>query len=185
MKILFFDLETTGLKPEKHGIHQMSGRIVIDNEVVEKFNFKVQPNPKALIEDEALSIANVTREKIQAYPEMKIVYNQLIEMLARYVDKFDKKDKFFLCGYNNASFDNQFLRGFFLQNNDNYFGSWFWSNSFDVMVLASKHLASVRYKMPDFKLKTVAKYMGIEVDESRLHDAEYDIELTIGIYNLL
>lgn len=185
MKILFFDLETTGLKPEKNGIHQMSGSIVIDNQIVETFNFNVQPNPKALIEDDALSIANVTRDQIQAYPEMKIVYNQLVEMLAKYVDKFNKTDKFFLCGYNNASFDNQFLRGFFLQNGDNYFGSWFWSNSFDVMVLASKHLAANRCKMPDFKLKTVAKYMGIEVDESKLHDAMYDIELTMGIYNLI
>lgn len=185
MKILFFDLETTGLKPEKHGIHQMSGCIVIDSVVVETFNFRIQPNPKALIEDDALNIANVTREQIQAYPEMKTVYNQFTKILSNYVDKFNKTDKFFLCGYNNASFDNQFLRGFFLQNNDNYFGSWFWSNSFDVMVLASKHLAANRHKMPNFKLKTVAKEMGITVDENKLHDAMYDIELTMNIYNLL
>ena len=30
MKALFFDLETTGTYPGKHGIHQMSGMIVID-----------------------------------------------------------------------------------------------------------------------------------------------------------
>jgi len=185
MKILFFDLETTGLKPERNGIHQMSGSIVIDSLVVETFNFKVQPNPKAEIDQSALDVAGVTKEQVLAYPEMKIIYNQFTEMLAKYVDKFNKTDKFFLCGYNNASFDNQFLRGFFLQNGDNYFGSWFWSNSFDVMVLASKHLAANRYKMPDFKLKTVAKEMGIDVDESKLHDALYDIELTMGIYNLI
>lgn len=27
MKLLFFDLETTGTNPEKHGIHQISGEI--------------------------------------------------------------------------------------------------------------------------------------------------------------
>lgn len=29
---------------------------------------------------------------------------------------------------------------------------------------------------------TVAKYLGIEVDESKLHDAEYDVNLLIQIY---
>ena len=29
MKLLFFDLETTGTNPGKHGIHQISGQIVI------------------------------------------------------------------------------------------------------------------------------------------------------------
>ena len=30
MKLLFFDLETTGTNPGKNGIHQISGEIVID-----------------------------------------------------------------------------------------------------------------------------------------------------------
>lgn len=30
------------------------------------------------------------------------------------LDTYNSKDKFFLVGYNNAAFDNQFLRGFFL-----------------------------------------------------------------------
>jgi DNA polymerase-3 subunit epsilon len=36
--------------------------------------------------------------------------------------------------------------------------------------------------MENFKLKTVAQEMGIEVDESKLHDAKYDLELTYQIY---
>ena len=113
MKLLFFDLETTGTNPGKHGIHQISGQIVIDGIVKESFDFHVQPNPKAIIEDEALAVAGVTREQIAQYPPMATVYAQFIAMLGKYVDKFNKKDKFFLVGYNNAAFDNQFLRGFF------------------------------------------------------------------------
>ena len=64
MKLLFFDLETTGTNPGKHGIHQISGQIVIDGIVKESFDFHVQPNPKAIIEDEALAVAGVTREQI-------------------------------------------------------------------------------------------------------------------------
>jgi DNA polymerase III subunit epsilon len=183
MKILFFDLETTGLKPEKNGIHQISGIIEIDSETKETFNFKVQPNSKSIIEPEALKVANVTIEQIMAYTPMLEIHKQFTDLLGKYCDKFDKNDKFYLCGYNNASFDNNFLRGFFLQNGDNYFGSWFWNNSIDVMVLATYFLMPKRHEMLDFRLKTVAKTLEIEVEESKLHDAFYDIQLTKQIYD--
>lgn len=185
MKLLFFDIETTGVNPAKNGIHQIGGMIEIDGVEKERFDFHVQPNPKAIIEEQALSVAGVTREQVLNYPPMGEVYKELVAMLGRYVDKFNKRDKFFLVGYNNASFDNQFLRGFFLQNGDNYFGSWFWSNSLDVMVLASQHLATRRHEMENFKLATVAKFMGINVNDEALHDAYYDIYQTREIYKLL
>jgi DNA polymerase-3 subunit epsilon len=39
--------------------------------------------------------------------------------------------------------------------------------------------------MKDFKLMTVAQEVGLVVDESRLHDANYDIELTRGVYRIV
>ena len=114
-KLFFYDLETTGLRYWKNGIHQISGAIVIDGELKERFNFKVKPFDKALIEEQALSVANVTESQIMEYPSMNIIYKQIVEMLSKYVDKFDKKDKFHLVGYNNASFDNSFFRAFFVQ----------------------------------------------------------------------
>ena len=185
MKLVFFDLETTGTNPGKHGIHQISGQIVIDGVIKETFDFHVQPNPKALIEDEALKVGNVTREQILAYPPMQQVYQEFVAMLGKYVDKFNKKDKLFLVGYNNAAFDNQFLRGFFLQNGDVYFGSWFWANSIDVMVLASAYLATRRPDMENFKLSTVARTLGVDVQSESLHDAMYDIELTKAVFDIV
>lgn len=185
MKLFFFDLETTGTNPGKHGIHQISGQIVIDGIVKESFDFHVQPNPKAIIEDEALAVAGVTREQIAQYPPMATVYAQLIAMLSKYVDKFNKKDKLFLVGYNNAAFDNQFLRGFFLQNADKYFGSWFWANTLDVMVLATNYLLDIRPDMDNFKLSTVAATLGVQVDGDSLHNALYDIELTKAVFDIV
>lgn len=185
MKIIYYDLETTGLDPKRHGIHQLSGIIVINGVVKCDFALKMQPFAVAEIEPEALKCSNTTPEMLQSYPSMGLVYYQFVDMLGKYANKFDKQDKFFLIGYNNRQFDDQFLRNWFFHNNDKYFGSWFWSNTIDVMVLASQYLMHQRQLMPDFKLKTVAAACGITVDESKLHQAGYDIELTKQIYDCI
>lgn len=185
MKLIFYDLETTGTNCELHGIHQISGMIEIGGEVKESFNFKVQPHKGALINAEALRVGNVTLEEIRAYEPIGTVYSKFVNMLGGYCDKYHRQDKFFLVGYNNASFDNQFLRKWFEVNGDKYFGSWFFSNSIDVMVLASQHLLETRHTMENFKLHSVARACGIDIDETKLHEASYDISLTKQIYDLI
>ena len=184
-KLFFYDLETTGTKYWRNGIHQISGLIVINGVEVEEFNFKVKPFEKAVIEDEALNVAGVTKEDILNYEPMEVVYEKLISILSKYINKFDKLDKFHLVGYNNSSFDNQFLRAYFVQNNDQYFGSWFWVETIDCMVLACNRLKDDRTKLPNFQLKTVAQWLGIKVEENNLHDALYDIRITKQIYDLI
>lgn len=184
-KLFFYDLETTGTNPGRHGIHQISGEIVIDGKSLETFDFKVQPNPKAQIEDAALEVGDVTREQIMAYPPMGQVYTQLVAMLGKYVNKFDKTDKFHLVGYNNRGFDDNFFRGFFLQNGDNFFGSWFWADSIDELVLASTFLADRRAELLNFKLATVADFLGIDTTAGKLHDASFDIFVTKAVFDFI
>lgn len=184
-KLFFYDLETTGTNPGRNGIHQISGEIVIDGKSLETFDFKVQPNPKAQIEDAALAVGGVTLEQIMAYPPMGQIYTQLVTMLAKYVNKYDKTDKFHLVGYNNRGFDDNFFRGFFLQNGDNYFGSWFWADSIDVLVLASTFLADRRAELPNFKLATVADFLGIDTTAGKLHDASFDIYVTKAVFDFI
>lgn len=184
-KLFFYDLETTGVKHWQNGIHQISGIVVIDGKEMERFNFKIQPNPACIIDEEALKIGGITKETLSTYMPMKEGYGQILGLLAKYVDKYNKQDKFHLIGYNNAGFDDKFLRAFFVQMNDSYFNSWFWGNSIDVMVLASYHLRKERTKLKDFKLSTVAAYFGVQVDENKLHDALYDVELTKEIYDTI
>lgn len=181
-KLFVYDLETTGVEYWKNGIHQISGMIVIDGEIKEVFDFKVQPHPQCTIEDEALAVAGVSKEQIMQYPALETVYTSIIAILEKYVDKYNKMDKFHLVGYNIASFDNQFLREFFKQNGDNYFGSWFYPDCLDVYVLASMNLISEREKLINFQQSTVARYLGIEIDENKLHDAEYDISICYEIF---
>lgn len=185
MKKLFYDVETTGLYHWQHVIHQLSGCIEIDGEVTDFFDFKIAPDPRAKIDQAALDIAGKTVEQIMAYPPSAQVHAEFLRLLAKHVDKYNKKDKFFLIGYNNAGFDDNFLSAWFKQNKDDYLFSWFWSSKIDVMVLAGQKLMHQRHEMENFKLSTVAKALGIVVDESKLHDAEYDILLTREIYNIV
>ena len=181
-KIFYFDLETTGVNNNENGIHQISAIIEVGGEVKEELNLFCKPFPNCVIVPEALAVGSVTLETVNAYPPESEAYKTIINTLNEYCDKFDRTDKFHLCGYNNSSFDNQFLRKLWDRCNDKYFGSYFWSDTIDVMVLASYALKDIRHTMKDFKLHSVAKAFGVTVDESKLHDANYDLELTREVY---
>ena len=185
MKYLFFDLETTGVKFWRHGIHQLAGIVEIDGEVKEEFDFKIRPYEKAIIEQDALDIGGVTKQQILNYMPCRQGKIEFTKMLSKYVDRFDPKDKFFLVGYNNAGFDDKFLRVFFELNEDKYFGSWFWAGTLDVMVLASNYLKEERHLMQDFKLGTVAKHLGLDFDPEQAHDGIYDVKATRQIYQII
>lgn len=182
---IFFDVETTGTNHKLNSIHQLSGLIEINDQIVEEFDFKVRPHPKAQIDDAAMHLCGVTEEEIMKYPEMKKVLLGFTKMLSKYIDKYNPKDKAWLIGFNNRAFDDKFLRMFFELCGDKYIGSWFWVDTIDVLCLASQYLLDRRASMPSFKLKRVAKELGIIVEEEKLHDAGYDVHLTREIYRIV
>jgi DNA polymerase III subunit epsilon len=185
IKKVFYDLETTGLLYFKHGIHQIAGIVEIDDEIVERFNYRVRPHRLAEIDQGALNVGKVTKEEILSYPDMDEVHKDLINLLSKYIDRYNPNDKAYLAGFNNSSFDDDFLTIWFEQNDDKFFASWFYPGRLDVMTLASQYLINRRPNMQSFKLKSVAKELGLIVDDSRLHDGVYDVELTRDIYRIV
>ena len=185
MKKFFCDIEMTGTDYSKHGIVQIAGIIVIDGVEKERFNFSIQPFSSDVIDQEALTVNGVAAESLFAAPRLTPhqAYHELITVLSRYVDKFNKRDKFFFIGYN-ARFDVDFLRAFFEKCLDKYFGSWFWFPPIDVMNMAALDLINVRPKLENFKLGTVAVVFDLKADGD-LHDAFTDIKLTMDMFNLL
>jgi len=182
----FYDLETTGLSYKKNSVHHLFGYLEQDGKIVDQIDLKIKPHPKAIIEAKALEVGGVTEETILKYPTILDSVNELKKFLELYVDRFDSKDKIYLVGYNNKKFDDFFLQTLFsLAGDDMSYLCYFWSHSIDVMCLASEALQHRRRKMGNFKLKTVAKELGIVIDESRLHTADYDVELTRNIYNIV
>lgn len=183
--LVFFDTETTGTNPNRHSIHKLSGMVEVDGKVVEKFDFKLKPHPKAEVTSEALAVGRVTEKQIMAYPPYENAYAGFLKMMSKYIDRYNKVDKAWLVGFNNRSFDDVFLRKLFYLCKDEFFGAWFWSDSLDVMVLASQYLMDRRRVMSSFKLVRVAMELGIEVDETKLHDSNYDAYLTREIYRIV
>ncbi len=105
-------------------------------------------------------------------------------MISKHCDRYRKEDKIHFTGWN-ADFDADFVREFFEKNGDPYFGSWFWYPILDVSKLAGLQLAPRRHQMVNFRLTQVARFLNLEVDEAKAHDAMYDIELTMRIFLLL
>ena len=182
---IFYDSETTGLNHKQHCIHQLAGLIEINNEVVQTFDFKMAPHPKAKVEKEALAIAGVTEEIVRSYTDQAIVFKQFKDMLGAYIDPYNTMQKGHLVGFNNRFFDDPFLRMWFELNGDQFIGSWFWNDTLDVIVLASQYLIDRRPHMPSFKQGRVAKELGLKVEDGKLHNALYDVNLTRSIYRIV
>lgn len=180
IKKFFCDLETGGLIPKKNAVLEIGG-IVECAFKEESFHFQCQPFKDDKVEQGALDVNKLTLEKIKTFPHAVDVHKRLIKLLSGYVDRFNREDKLFFIAYN-ADFDSQFLREFFKKAGDKYYGSYFFHPPIDVMGLAAKHLMKDRASMPDFHLSTVAKHMGIEVEEEETHSAMYDIKLTRELY---
>lgn len=185
MKLFFVDLETTGTDRDKHGIHQISGAIVIDGKLMEEFDYHVAPGPSALIDPVALRVCNVTFEQINNYPPMQEVFLLVSIMIHTYINIDDPNDRFFIVGYNSQKFDSGHLAKWFQVNGKlNVFKNAFWLGStLDVMILATAALADKRYLLPDVKQSTIARFLGIDVDEDKLHTSDYDIYLCRAIYH--
>jgi DNA polymerase-3 subunit epsilon len=186
---MFYDLETTGLNPFICGIHQLAGMIEVDGIIVETFNINMKPSEFHIIEPKALETSNLTIDDIMNNPyTQKEGYDEFIRIITKYVNPYVKsteKDRLFRVGFNSAYFDNPFLEQFFKNHNNEFIFTYFYVDSPDVMVLCSNHFMEDRRSFENFKLPTIAKRFGIPVDETRLHEALYDIELTIEVYYIL
>lgn len=184
LKYCFIDLETTGLDKDRHAVIQIAGIIADGDKPYAFFNHRVRPLDNKIIEAEALEVTGLTRKEIGEYAPAHQVHKDLTGTFGEHVDKYDKQDKMFFCGYN-SQFDYGFLRQWFYDLDDQYFGSWFFTPPLDVMQAALLSLRLHRHEMENFKLHSVAKAMNIPVEEKQLHDAMVDVELTLAIWRKL
>ncbi|ALF24748.1 3'-5' exonuclease [Fusobacterium nucleatum] len=176
-KIIFIDTETGGVNPEKAALIQLSGIIRIDKKDVEKFNFYIKPFENSEVTEKALEVQGRTLEELKTdkYVEEKEVYKQFVNLFDKYIDKYDRTDKFVVAGYN-VRFDVDILKAFFQRHGNNFLFSYLDSSMLDPLYsIRLLQIAEVLPVLENNKLETWCKHFGIEL---KAHDSLEDIEAT-------
>lgn len=192
VKYCYCDIETSGTDKIKHAILQLSGSIEIDGEVKENFDWYIEPYPWQEIDPEAMKVNGIDLNNKDIINPKEALF-RFKSILSKYVNFWDKNDKFFFVGYN-AKFDYDFMREFFINgsitDNDrkygNGFGNFFWVPPLDVMNMAAVKTRELRSGLclNNFKLMTIAELFDIKA-EGDYHNALVDIEVTRKLFKKL
>lgn len=179
-KMLWFDTETTGTDPEVHDVLKLAGRIVIDGKVVDSFDLRAQPMDYDSISEKALEVNGLTVEEIRTFPEAKEMYIEFKALMDKYIDNYNKSDKFVPCGQN-VRFDMDFVYQLFKKQGDPYWFSYVFSAPFDTLSMAVMLEVKEGKKIfvPSYKLETLCKRMDVPLDNA--HDALADIDATRAV----
>lgn len=181
MKILWLDVETTGLLAYKQDIIQLSGIVEIDGQIQEEFDFKLAPINVAEIQQSALDVNGRTRAEILSFPDPKEQVVNFCNLMDKYVSRQDKQDNFILAGYNIA-FDRDFLTNLFKRVNQVGIRQYFAYKDFDVYTLV--FMLTYAGKIPqheNMKLATICKHFGLYLDA---HDSLNDIRATREVFQV-
>ena len=185
-KVLWLDVETTGLDCRKHGLREVGFIIEIDGVEVDKGVFKINPftytTKDVEIDDYALEISKVSIEDLKSYDRVSYCFKELMNKLVKYVNVNDKNDCFVIAGYNTA-FDIGFIKEWFKEMGllDSY-KDLFHYKSLDVfsIVFALRHIGL--NSAENDKLETMCNYFGIGIEAN--NDLS-DIEATKKLYELI
>lgn len=185
-KAFYFDVETTGLDNSTAGLTQMAAIVVIDGEEVDSINLDINPytySREVQVSPKALNVTGKTEEMLRDYPQSAVSFHKLVTFLDKYINRYDKTDKFIPVGYN-SQFDMGFLQAWFKDNGHMFFGSYFQYKDVDVFALV-KHLAFLgAINSDNHKLGTMCDKFGVSLGEDA-HDALADIRATRELYRKL
>ena len=184
MKLLHLDCESSGLDPKQNALLQISGIVEVDGKVLQEFDLRLRPHPSAVISPEALRINHLDPERLHD-PERLThdeAYRKLKSIFLTYIDRYDKKDKFYLVGQN-VHFDYGFLLALWERNQDTYLGSFIHYHKIDLIALTAAlrlaHKLPNDERLPSMKLDALCSYFEME---KQTHDSMSDIRQTREIF---
>jgi DNA polymerase-3 subunit epsilon len=183
-KFIFIDTETTSADASKCGMWQVGG-IIECGKRSEEFLLECDIFEGDEVTEDGLAVTGMSLDKLQALPDPGETFDKFIAILDKYVDRYDKKDKFFIVGYG-AEFDQHVLRSWFEKNDDAFFGAWFWHPPLCMMHATAMRCITERKVITNFKLQTIAEYFGIKVKEgNNYHNALFDASVARAIFKHL
>lgn len=181
-KVLWIDLETTGVHPDSCAILQLVALIEKDDVIEEEIEILMCPFTGAEVTQAALDINGRSETEIYTYPSPEDGMLQFLKFVDRHINKYNKEDKAVLAGYN-VKFDADFLRNYFeYVDVKKYFNSYFFSPLLDIIGFVAHLIKMKGLRLPNYKLKTVCNAFDIQFDA---HDALADIMATRKLYDKL
>jgi DNA polymerase-3 subunit epsilon len=143
----------------------------------------IRPSNMDTIDEKALEVGGVTKEELESLDyTITDAVEDLKSIWGKYIDKYDKEDKFVVAGYF-VRFDVDFLREMFFKSGDRYgIGSWCFTCLLDVPSFISVGVAKYGMRFKNFKLETVCEKLGVPL---KAHNALSDIKATRILYEAL
>ncbi len=185
-KILYFDLETTGLNHDTCGITELAAIVIEDGEEIDSFLGFINPytqksDSEVEISTDALEVTGKTVEDFKSYSDSNEVFLEFRSFLEKHINKFEPSDKFTLSGYN-VAFDINFLKVWFIDNSEKWYGSYFTHKEIDIYALVKHFKALKLLSLQNEKLGTVCEHYNIPLDA---HKAIDDIRATRILYHTM
>jgi len=157
-KIFTFDVETGGLDCKKNALIQIAYLIEIDGKIEAEGNLKCKPFAGDILDPKALEVNGQKESDILEYPDPRVQYKKLVATFGRFINKYDKTDKFYPSGYN-VRFDLDFLKEWFVKNGDTWFASWQNWRDIDPFSVVKWLAARGEIDLPNLKLATIYRHV--------------------------
>lgn len=183
MKVLFFDCETSGLKPGWNKMLQLSWQLVDTCrwKVISKQNFYFRHPGKDKVEEGAIHVNGLTKEALERLGT--VPRSKGIKAFAKDMAMAD------ICVAHNFAFDSRFI------NEEDTKDTIKWPKEYCTMK-GTANLCKIPFKYrPDYvspdqeykwpRLSELADYLGINIQKLHLHDSSADVELTKRCFRAL
>ncbi|MHA1952495.1 MAG: 3'-5' exonuclease [Candidatus Heimdallarchaeaceae archaeon] len=174
MPYFAFDVETTGLDPEKHEILQL-GAILLDDDLkrIDSGQMKLMPKHWERADKEALIINKVDPSTWEpTHKSTKEALNKLHSFVNKY---FPPSEKLIPLGHN-VSFDLDFLRSLYKEEEKMWIYHYHKIDTINWAMLWGK---VTKTPIKSYKLCDICELFNIKLDNA--HDAMSDVKATVEI----
>lgn len=178
MNIFYFDVETSGLDPNRHGILQIAWIIEVDGEMKLRQCFDVQPCGDVDLSLAALSVNDFTLERIKSGAHPSVVLQAMETDLITHRGG----QPYYPCAYN-APFDISFLRELCDRLRDNTVMHYVdFKRTLDPLAILRYMDFKGMVNLDNYKLSSACRHFNIDIDP---HDAASDITATRELFHKL